>query len=120
FKRLAKLLPGIGGKSADRLWTAFNAEREMRSAKSKGKSPIAETLQACADSVPKKAAIAWAQFVTTVAQLEAEPVRNSPAKMIRLALEAGYEDYLKEHYTNYRSRQEDLEQLAGFARQFSG
>jgi DNA helicase-2/ATP-dependent DNA helicase PcrA len=33
--------------------------------------------------------------------------------------EAVYEDYLRDHYTNYRSRQEDLEQLAGYSRQFS-
>ena len=33
-------------------------------------------------------------------------------------IEAGYEDYLEESYVNYRSRLEDLEQLAVFARQF--
>src|SRR5256712_3956981 len=39
--------------------------------------------------------------------------------MIGLVFEAVYEDYLRDHYTNYRSRKEDLEQLAGFSRQFS-
>ena len=38
--------------------------------------------------------------------------------MLTLVLDAGYEDYLKAQYANYRSRLEDLEQLAGFARQF--
>lgn len=38
--------------------------------------------------------------------------------MIRLVLEAGYEDYLKATYTNFRNRLEDLEQLAAFSRQF--
>ena len=38
--------------------------------------------------------------------------------MIRLVIEAGYEDHLKENYANYRSRLDDLEQLAVFARQF--
>jgi len=33
-------------------------------------------------------------------------------------LDAGYEDYLEESYLNYRSRLDDLEQLAVFARQF--
>jgi DNA helicase-2/ATP-dependent DNA helicase PcrA len=33
-------------------------------------------------------------------------------------IEAGYEEYLEESYANYRSRLEDLEQLAVFARQF--
>ena len=39
--------------------------------------------------------------------------------MIRLVVEAGYEDYLKETHANYRTRLEDLEQLAIFARQFA-
>jgi DNA helicase-2/ATP-dependent DNA helicase PcrA len=68
--------------------------------------------------VAKKAAVAWGQFVATVAQLEAKEVRDSASKMIGLVIEAGYEDYLKESYDNYRSRLEDLQQLAVFARQF--
>jgi DNA helicase-2/ATP-dependent DNA helicase PcrA len=119
FKRLARLLPGIGGKSADRLWTAFVAAHETQDAGSERRSPLAAALQSCAGNAPKKAAASWAQFATTVAQLEEDSVRNKPAKMIRLALEADYENYLQEHYTNYRTRLEDLQQLAGFAQQFS-
>jgi DNA helicase-2/ATP-dependent DNA helicase PcrA len=119
FKRLSKLLPGIGGKSADRLWSLFSAQHERPGSKPGAKHPVATALQSCAGVVPKKAAAAWAQFATTMAQLEDPSVRGNPGKMIRLTLEAGYEDYLKERFTNYRSRQEDLEQLAGFARQFS-
>jgi DNA helicase-2/ATP-dependent DNA helicase PcrA len=68
--------------------------------------------------VPKKAAVAWAQFVATVAQLEAEDVRDDASKMIRLVLEAGYQEYLKENYANHASRLDDLQQLAIFAQQF--
>jgi DNA helicase-2/ATP-dependent DNA helicase PcrA len=38
--------------------------------------------------------------------------------MLRLVIDAGYDDYLKETYANYRSRLDDLEQLAAFAFQF--
>jgi DNA helicase-2/ATP-dependent DNA helicase PcrA len=38
--------------------------------------------------------------------------------MVRLALESGYDDYLKATYTNYRSRLEDIEQLANYGSQF--
>ncbi len=69
-------------------------------------------------AVPKKTAVAWAQFTATVAQMEAKDVRGNASKMIRLAVEAGYEEHLKENYPNYQSRLEDLEQLAVFARQF--
>jgi DNA helicase-2/ATP-dependent DNA helicase PcrA len=159
FKRLAQLLPGIGGKGADKLWQAFagqgpaeagSPKAEIRSPK-EGRSPESEPgdeplpaaadqssvaqhatrntqhslpsplalrLQGCAGVVPKKAAVAWAQFMATVAQLEAKEVRESASKMIGLVIEAGYEEYLEESYANYRSRLEDLQQLAVFARQF--
>jgi len=76
-------------------------------------------LQACAGVVPKKAVVAWAQHVATLAQLDGEGVCGSASAMIGLVIEAGYEDYLKESYANYRSRLEDLEQLAVFAQQFA-
>ena len=38
--------------------------------------------------------------------------------MLRLVIDAGYDDYLKETYANYALRLEDLEQLAVFAFQF--
>jgi DNA helicase II / ATP-dependent DNA helicase PcrA len=38
--------------------------------------------------------------------------------MIRLILDAVYEDYLEETYPNYSARKEDIEQLANFAAQF--
>jgi DNA helicase-2/ATP-dependent DNA helicase PcrA len=112
FKRLARMLPGIGGKTADRLWTRFS---EPAGASAPG---LATALQACADAVPKKAAVAWAQFVATMSQLDAEALRDQPGECLRLVLEADYEDYLKARYTNYRSRLEDLEQLGAFAERF--
>jgi DNA helicase-2/ATP-dependent DNA helicase PcrA len=38
--------------------------------------------------------------------------------MIKLVLEAGYEDYLKENYDNYERRLDELEQLGVFSQQF--
>ena len=38
--------------------------------------------------------------------------------MLRLVIEAIYEEYLEETYTNYRVRLEDLQQLCVFAEQF--
>jgi DNA helicase-2/ATP-dependent DNA helicase PcrA len=75
-------------------------------------------LQECAAAVPKKTATAWAEFVITISQLEAEPVRGSPSRMIQHIIEAGYEDYLQDNFANYRQRLEDLEQLGSFALQF--
>jgi DNA helicase-2/ATP-dependent DNA helicase PcrA len=122
FKRLVQLLPGIGGKGADKLWkllsTRLPQPSQGESAEQAEKAPAARALQSCASTVPKKAATAWAQFVATIAQLEEPDVKGTAAKMIRLVLEAGYEDYIRSAYTNYRLRLEDLEQLAVFAQQF--
>ncbi len=130
FKRLVRLMPGVGGKSADKLWTVFRAacpvissaavpaELTEHAARSTQPSSLAVALQKCSSAVPKKATAAWAQFTATIAQLCAAEVRVKTDAMIRLVLEAGYEDYLKATYTNFRNRLEDLEQLAAFSRQF--
>ena len=125
------MLPGVGGKSADKLWNSFSSGVKVRSpapavADADAEPPptkpeshhLAIALQKCAGAVPKKAAIGWAQLAATISQLEADGVRGQTAKMIKLVIEAGYEDYLQEQFTNYRSRLEDLEQLASFALQF--
>jgi DNA helicase-2/ATP-dependent DNA helicase PcrA len=127
FKRIALLLPGIGAKGADKLWKAFHEKLEGTASSVPNNSGLepnnsgqrrSAALQACSKSVPTKAATAWKQFVETISQLEDEIVRQSAAKMLRLVMDAGYDDYLKENFANYRNRLEDLEQLAVFAYQF--
>jgi DNA helicase-2/ATP-dependent DNA helicase PcrA len=128
FKRLVQLLPGVGGKGADKLWKVFSVQCSALSPEPRGpdsrlppdasRTPLATALQKCSPTVPKKATLAWAQLTATVSQLEAPDVRQSAAKMIALVVEAGYDDYLKENFANYRSRTDDLKQLAVFAQQF--
>jgi len=135
FKRLAGMLPGIGGKGAEKLWQKFNSEiraagsgwnpvdaawdpePEMKPA-SPGDKIIAAALQKCIAVVPKKAAPAWTNFAITLSQIEVPPVRDSASQMIRHVIEAGYDGYLQENFSNYSNRLEDLEQLATFALTF--
>src|SRR5208282_1027589 len=139
FKRLVQLLPGIAARGAEKIWKIFSAKMEDGTSRMAGANPptrpeatlsppggergshqtLAAALQFCSKSVPAKAATAWKQFVETITQLEEETVRNSAAKMLRLVIDAGYDDYLKENFANYRTRLEDLEQLAVFAYQFN-
>jgi len=132
FKRLVLLLPGIGGKSAAKLWHHFSAAwpaagapprdeehpGEGVAASAPPASPLATALQRCATIVPRKTSLPWAQFVTTIAQLEPAHIRSQAASMIAVVLEAGYEDYLKQNFSNHRSRLDDLKQLAVFSQQF--
>ena len=128
FKRLVRLLPGVGGKTADRIWKAYSAELFGSVPETATLMPetgdaeintrLAVALQKQEGLAPKKAKSGWAQFTTTVSQLEDDSVKGKPDAMIRLVLEAGYEVHLKNSYDNYHSRLEDVEQLAEFARQF--
>jgi DNA helicase-2/ATP-dependent DNA helicase PcrA len=135
FKRLVQLLPGIAAKGADKLFqifqsrsrgdeTQFEIGNRQSAIGNQAEPPhvifykIATALQFCTKSVPKKAVVAWAQFVATVSQLEEATVRKSAAKMLRLVMDAGYDDYLKENFPNYERRLEELQQLAEFAFQF--
>ena len=143
FKRVAMLLRGIGAKGAEKLWNLFHEARtnlaagvdatddgdpdwgvdDAESATESSDSPpaaahIAEALRAAGAKAPKKSQTAWTQLADTMEQLEAPDTRGKPSDMIRLVMDAGYEDYLGAQYENYRSRLDDLEQLAEFARQF--
>ena len=141
FKRLVQLLPGIAAKGADKLWAKFSqgltplpvgsatpdapAENPSldvgRSMLDVGCSPsptLAIRLQSCSKLVPAKAALGWAQFTTTIAQLEDPEIRRSAARMLRLVMDAGYDDYLKANYDNYQRRLDEIQQLAEFAFQF--
>jgi len=120
FKRLVQLLPGVAAKSAEKLFQSFTARMADGGLKMDSTSPakIATALQACAKSIPKKTAVGWSQFVATISQLEDSTVRQSAAKMLRLVMDAGYDDYLKETYDNYERRLDEIQQLAEFAFQF--
>ena len=110
FKRLALMLPGVGGKTAMKLWDQFLTAHTDT-------TPMAETLQRCA-AVPKKAKVPWAQFSATVSQLESEPVSGDAGKMIELIVEAGYDAYVEANYDKAPQRLDDIEQLGVFARQY--
>lgn len=141
FKRLARMLPGIGGKGADKLWQRLNEAWRMAHGDTipspmtvplsdndgelepppldVNHVPVAPLLSKIAAAVPKKTATAWAQFTATISQCEADAVRNAPGRFLRLIVEADYEDYLKASYENPRARLDDLEQLANYADQFA-
>jgi ATP-dependent DNA helicase UvrD/PcrA len=112
FKRMVKLLPGIGGKSSDNLWRAWegklNEDGEVTS--------WSERLLAMAVSAKSKKS--WEQLAHTLDEIAPGGQPNPPSEMITSIVEAVYDDYAKANFTNYELRREDLNQLAAFARQF--
>jgi len=110
FKRMVLFLPGIGKKSADKLW------HQARSVL--GDSLMFERLiEGC--KPPTKAKSHWEQWVHTLMELapEGKPL-SDPSEMLEVVLEAVYKDYMQTKFANYHVRYEDLTTLIQFAKSF--
>jgi DNA helicase-2/ATP-dependent DNA helicase PcrA len=124
FKRMVKLLPGIGNKSADNNWRAIvagigdpgpEAASNPAGITNPG-SNFGELLRAI--PVGAKSKKSWEQLAHTLDEIAPGGQPNPPSEMITSIVEAIYDDYAKANFTNYELRREDLNQLAAFARQF--
>jgi DNA helicase-2/ATP-dependent DNA helicase PcrA len=112
FKRMVKLLPGIGNRSADNLWRAWDTSLNERGEITSWGERLLPM------SVNARAKKSWEQLALTMDEIAPGGQPNSPSEMITSVVEAIYDDYAKVNFTNYELRREDLNQLAAFARQF--
>jgi DNA helicase-2/ATP-dependent DNA helicase PcrA len=112
FKRMAKLLPGIGNRSAENLWNTWDKSlSELGEITSWGERLLAMNVTA-------RSKKHWTQLAHTLDEIAPGGQPNLPSEMITSVVEAMYDDYAKVNFTNYELRREDLDQLAVFARQF--
>jgi len=112
FKRMVKLLSGIGNRSAESLWRVWdNTLNEQGEITSWGERFLAMNVSA-------RSKKAWEQLAHTLDEIAPGGQPNPPSEMITSIVEAIYDDYAKVNFTNYELRREDLNQLAVFARQF--
>ena len=112
FKRMVKLLPGIGNRSADNLWRAWETSLNERDEITSWSDRLSSM------SVTAKTKKSWQQLAHTLDEIAPGGQPNPPSEMITSVVEAIYDDYAKANFTNYELRREDLNQLAAFARQF--
>jgi DNA helicase-2/ATP-dependent DNA helicase PcrA len=108
FKRMVRLLPGIGARSAESLWSEVTGVI--------GESADFGKLHGL--KVSAKSRKAWEQLVHTLTEIAPGGKPNPPQEMIVSVLEAIYDDYAKANFPNYDQRREDLVTLANFSRQF--
>jgi len=135
FKRMVKLLPGIGNRTAENLWRAWQDGLAIAGIGDPGSeatpAPAGVTdpgysgaagynfgERFMAMNVSAKSRKAWEQLAHTLDEIAPGGQPNSPSEMIRSVVEAIYDDYAKVNFPNYELRREDLDQLAVFARQF--
>jgi DNA helicase-2/ATP-dependent DNA helicase PcrA len=119
FKRMVKLLPGIGNRTAENLWQRWESSSEETSAPTGVCDPgyrFGDRLRALI--VPAKSKKSWEQLAHTLDEIAPADQPNMPSEMVTSVVEAIYDDYAKANFTNYELRREDLNQLAIFARQF--
>ncbi len=127
WKRILKMIPGVGNVTANRLYEAIVAEPSapLLSADTPdgdGRSGIAGGLVRIAES-PQTARLRssrpWKDFVEVLEMLVQQENRNNPAKQIEIILANGYEQYLQENFENADARIEDLRGLASFANRYA-
>jgi DNA helicase-2/ATP-dependent DNA helicase PcrA len=116
FMRLVRLVPGVGGASASKMWTAWmNGDAALGTVTHE--SFLAELQKL---KVPKKSTKTWEQTCYTLGELiDAEGRPVAPSAMIRSIIEGVYEDYMRAKFKNADQRKQDLEQLGNYAIKFS-
>jgi DNA helicase-2/ATP-dependent DNA helicase PcrA len=134
FKRMVKLLPGIGNRTAENLWRDWEnslvvAGVDRGSEKQSTAAGVIDPGYSDAPSynfgerllamnVPAKSKKMWTQLAHTLDEVAPGGQPNTPSEMITSIVEAIYDDYAKVNFANYELRREELDQLAMFARQF--
>jgi DNA helicase-2/ATP-dependent DNA helicase PcrA len=114
FKRMVRMLPGIGDKSADKLWAEW-----LRSDLAKAGAVTNFSGVMTAFAVPGKGKSAWDQLAYTLDELvDAEGALQRPDVMIPSIVEGVYDDYMRSKFSNYDARRQDIEQLERYSETF--
>jgi DNA helicase-2/ATP-dependent DNA helicase PcrA len=110
FKRIARLLPGVAVKTADKLWV------QLASAPDSERRDFETWLSQC--RIGQKPAKGWQQLCYTLDEIAPGRQPIAPSQMIPIILEAVYDDYLQAKYANHEQRRDDLTTLESFAKAF--
>ncbi|HOD34641.1 MAG TPA: ATP-dependent helicase [Syntrophales bacterium] len=109
WKRVLLLYDKIGKTTAEKIWRWLSARPDPLSAARSGQA---------AGIVSKGAQAGYGRFVKTLETLSGPPVGRNPGTCIETVVEAFYRDYLREHYSDSATREEDLMQLALYSTRF--
>jgi DNA helicase-2/ATP-dependent DNA helicase PcrA len=107
WKRVLKLIPGIGNITAGKIWN-FIQSRER---------PVEAVFDAYT-VVPRKAVSAFNHFLEMLSILKQERYLGMPSAAIDHVMHHGYEEYLYATYPNAEMRIEDVTQMMKFAQRY--
>jgi DNA helicase-2/ATP-dependent DNA helicase PcrA len=116
WKRVLKLYPKIGEKTAAEVWGHISQDRD----------PLDRFLLECGGSAAafesgsklphSKAVTASLRSAAALLRpLAGESMKRNPSESIRLVVERGYADYARSKFANAQARLDDLEQLSQYA-----
>jgi DNA helicase-2/ATP-dependent DNA helicase PcrA len=114
FKRMVLLLPGIGARTAENLWSAWRHS----AAGSSNQIPDSFSNTMLGFRIPVKAKSSWEQLCHTLDELAPEGVFERPSDMIFSIMEGVYEDYMRGSFDNYENRKQDIEQLMQYGENY--
>jgi len=114
FIRFSSMLPKVGARTAAKL---------LKLARDLAKDEKVSVFKALENDkvtkkVPEVAKEAWIDIVYTLQDLYDGMGSIAPEKAVELAINGWYGDYIRNLYTNWRSRVDDLESLQGFASRY--
>ena len=137
WKRILKMIPGIGNKTANRVYEAIMSEPPALAGGQLvenenlaiGTSAVTTVLKSLALKPPATAggsdmlgrlrsSTSWRNFIVLLELLVTDENRNNPSKQIEIILTHGYEQYLQENFENADVRIEDLKGLAAYANRY--
>jgi DNA helicase-2/ATP-dependent DNA helicase PcrA len=129
WKRILKMIPGIGTATANRLFEQIRIGSEpsvvtdglpqAEDERSTGLVLSGNFIERITSSSARlRSSAPFRDFLVLLELLSAQENRNNPSKQIALILEHGYERYLQENYENAETRAEDIRGLSLYAQRY--
>jgi DNA helicase-2/ATP-dependent DNA helicase PcrA len=114
FHRFACLLPKIGEKTASKILHL------AETVSSKNNITMVEALatEAVSKKIPADAEEDWDALVETLQAVDQAARTSPPVKVVDLAVNGWYADFIRYTYDNWAHREEDLESLIEFASRY--
>jgi len=114
WERIACLLPKVGEKGAQKIHAAAHEHAALTR---KDLIAVLDT-----DDVKSKVASAardeWPKLTASLAEVAETMRTHPPVKVVEMAIDGWYGDYLRGAFADYTERLEELKALAGFAARF--
>ncbi len=105
WKRVLKLYPKVGEKTAAEIWTKIGTSPD----------PLSRFLSGLPDLTGRGVIGSVKSLGSVLGLIGGEGMKHNPSESIRLIVERGYADYARSRFPNAQARLDDLEQLSQYA-----